>query len=147
MSSPDAPLYVKKLSEDARLPVKGSADAAGYDLFAARQTLVPARGKALVPTDLAVALPGGTYGRIAPRSGLAWKHSLDVGAGVVDADFRGAVGIVLFNHGDRDYTVSQHERAAQLVVEKIQGTSLHEVAELPETVRGAGGFGSTGQTS
>ena len=65
--------------------------------------VIPARGKALIPTDLSLALPLGTYGRVAPRSGLAWKHALDVGAGVVDADYRGPLGVVMFNFSDVDY--------------------------------------------
>ena len=77
----------------------------------AAAVMIPARGKAVVPTDLAVACPSGTYARIAPRSGLAVKHFIDTGAGVVDEDYRGAVGVVLFNHGPADF---QGERAAPL---------------------------------
>jgi dUTPase len=64
---------------------------------------IPARGKGLVKTDLQIGIPPGTYARVAPRSGLAWKHSIDVGAGVVDEDYRGPVGVILFNHGDKDF--------------------------------------------
>lgn len=81
--------YAHSLSAKALLPSRGSAGAAGYDLSSAVDVTVPARGKALAPTDLSIALPDGTYGRIAPRSGLAWKNSIDVGAGVIDADYRG----------------------------------------------------------
>lgn len=101
MLSSQQPLYVKKLSEFAQLPTRGSEGAAGYDLFAAHDTIIPAKGKALVPTDLSIALPEGTYGRVAPRSGLAVKHFLDVGAGVVDRDYRGPLGVVLFNFSDK----------------------------------------------
>jgi hypothetical protein len=83
-----------RLSQHAIIPTRGSAGAAGYDLSSAKDVLVPARGKALCPTDLSIALPEGTYGRVAPRSGLTWKHSLDTGAGVIDADYRG--------NGERD---------------------------------------------
>jgi dUTP pyrophosphatase len=83
-----APLLVKKLSPAAIIPSHGSSLAAGYDLSAAAACVVPARGKALVPTDLAMKIPIECYGRIAPRSGLAWKNHLDVGAGVIDADYR-----------------------------------------------------------
>ncbi|KAI0483236.1 Deoxyuridine 5'-triphosphate nucleotidohydrolase [Xylariaceae sp. FL0804] len=139
------PLLVKFLSERAREPVRGSAHAAGYDLFAAADATVPARGKALVDTDLAIAVPAGTYGRIAPRSGLAAKHFIDTGAGVIDADYRGPVKVLLFNHhADADFAVSQGDRVAQLVLERIYTPAVVCVAELDASVRGAGGFGSTG---
>ncbi|CAL3964220.1 hypothetical protein PZA11_001635 [Diplocarpon coronariae] len=137
-------LLVKKLSDKARLPTRGSAFAAGYDLYAAKETVVPARGKALVETDLSMAVPAGTYGRIAPRSGLASKHMIDTGAGVIDADYRGQVKVLLFNHGERDFEVKEGDRVAQLVLERIYTPEVLEVAELEESARGAGGFGSTG---
>ncbi|KAI3821054.1 hypothetical protein L1987_08610 [Smallanthus sonchifolius] len=135
---------VKKLSEKAVLPSRGSSLAAGYDLSSAIETKVPSRGKALVATDLSIAVPEGTYARIAPRSGLAWKHSIDVGAGVVDADYRGPVGVILFNHSDTDFEVKVGDRIAQLIIEKIITPEVIEVDDLDSTVRGAGGFGSTG---
>jgi dUTP pyrophosphatase len=82
-------LKFKRLTENATIPTKGSPLAAGYDLYSASNLIVPAKGKALVPTNLSVAIPIGNYGRIAPRSGLAWKNFIDVGAGVIDADYRG----------------------------------------------------------
>ncbi|KLU87681.1 deoxyuridine 5'-triphosphate nucleotidohydrolase [Magnaporthiopsis poae ATCC 64411] len=140
------PLLIKKLSDKARLPTRGSAFAAGYDLYAARETVVPARGKVLVDTDISIAVPAGTYGRIAPRSGLAAKHFIDTGAGVIDADYRGQVKVLLFNHADADFKVEEGERVAQLVIERIYTPEVVEVQELEESVRGAGGFGSTGRT-
>ncbi|KAL5708946.1 dUTP diphosphatase [Ranunculus cassubicifolius] len=137
-------LKVKKLSEKAILPTRGSLYSAGYDLSSASEAKVPARGKALIPTDLSIAIPEGTYARIAPRSGLAWKHSIDVGAGVIDADYRGPVGVILFNHSDVDFEIKQGDRIAQLIIEKIMTPEVFEVEDLEETVRGAGGFGSTG---
>ncbi|KAL8655982.1 MAG: hypothetical protein Q9210_000550 [Variospora velana] len=97
------PLLVKKLSPSAKAPTRGSAFAAGYDIYASKPTSVPARGKALVETDIAIAVPEGTYGRIAPRSGLAVKNFIDTGAGVIDADYRGQVKVLLFNHADTDF--------------------------------------------
>lgn len=94
------------------MPAKGSAYAAGYDLHALTATKVPARGKALVSTGLAMAIPDGNYGRIAPRSGLAAKHSIDVGAGVIDSDYRGEVKVLLFNLGDKDFEVAPGDRIA-----------------------------------
>ena len=138
------PLRVKRLSANAVLPVRGSPFAAGYDLCAASAGVVPRRGKALIPTDLAIAVPPGCYGRIAPRSGLAWKHSLDTGAGVIDEDYRGNVGVILFNHSDADFAYAAGDRVAQLVLERIAVADVLEVDSLEDTARGAGGFGSTG---
>ena len=81
---------------------------------------------------------------LAPRSGLAVKNFIDVGAGVVDYDYRGNVGVVLFNHADEDFTVHKGDRVAQLILERISMAAAEEVQELSDTVRGAGGFGSTG---
>jgi dUTP pyrophosphatase len=89
INSAKAILKFKKLTDKARLPTKGSPAAAGYDLYSAADMVVPSRGKMLVPTNLSVAVPEGNYGRVAPRSGLAWKNFIDVGAGVVDVDYRG----------------------------------------------------------
>lgn len=85
-----------------------------------------------------------TDGRIAPRSGLAAKHMIDTGAGVIDADYRGQVKVLLFNHGENDFDVKEGDRIAQLVLERIYTPEVLEVQELEESVRGAGGFGSTG---
>ena len=138
-------LLVKKLNKGALMPVKGSAFAAGYDLHALTDATIPARGKALVGTGLAFAIPEGNYGRIAPRSGLAAKHSIDVGAGVIDSDYRGEVKVLLFNLSDVDFTLKAQERCAQLIIEKYTPTEILEVeGMLDETARGAGGFGSTG---
>ncbi|XP_052191120.1 deoxyuridine 5'-triphosphate nucleotidohydrolase [Diospyros lotus] len=140
-----APFFkVKKLSEKAILPSRASPLSAGYDLSSAAEVRVPARGKAFVPTDLSIAIPEGTYARIAPRSGLAWKNSIDVGAGVIDADYRGPVGVILFNHSDSEFEVKEGDRIAQLIIEVIVTPDVAEVADLDETTRGAGGFGSTG---
>lgn len=79
-----------------------------------------------------------------PRSGLAWKHSIDVGAGVIDADYRGPVGVILFNHSDMDFDVKVGDRIAQLIIEKIMTPDVVEVEDLDTTLRGEGGFGSTG---
>uniref|UniRef100_A0A7S3PX71 Deoxyuridine 5'-triphosphate nucleotidohydrolase n=1 Tax=Chaetoceros debilis TaxID=122233 RepID=A0A7S3PX71_9STRA len=137
-------LQVKCLSENAVVPSRGSPLSAGYDLSSAEQTVIKAGGKGIVKTDLSIACPEGTYGRIAPRSGLAVKKFIDVGAGVVDADYRGAVGVVLFNFGDKDFVVKKGDRVAQLVLEKISMVDAVEVEELSDTKRGTGGFGSTG---
>eukprot|EP00834_Sanchytrium_tribonematis_P004546 NODE_229_length_12207_cov_1.116700.p12 type:complete len:142 gc:universal NODE_229_length_12207_cov_1.116700:4899-4474(-) len=139
------PLLVQKLSENAKLPERHSEFAAGYDIFAAKDTVLKAQGKGIVPTDISMAIPNGYYGRIAPRSSLAAKHFIDVGAGVIDSDYRGPVGVVLFNFNSEDYEVKKGDRVAQLVIEKIGTPEVKEVATLPDSVRGSGGFGSTGK--
>lgn len=106
--------------------------------------VVKGRGKALVQTDIQIEVPEGTYGRIAPRSGLAWKNSIDVGAGVIDQDYRGNVGVILFNHSDDDFEVKKGDRIAQLICERITYPVVEEAKSLSETARGAGGLGSTG---
>lgn len=138
------PLLVQKLAPTATTPTRGSAFAAGYDMYASADTTIQAKNKALVSTSLAIAVPPGTYGRVAPRSGLASKHFLDIGAGVIDADYRGEVKVLMFNFSDVDYQVKQGERIAQLVLERIVTPEVVEVDTLEASVRGAGGFGSTG---
>merc|ERR1711939_761862 len=136
---------IQRLSQNAKVPTRGSSLAAGYDLSSAEDKVVPARGKALISTGLAIAVPEGTYGRVAPRSGLASKFMIDVGAGVIDADYRGEVRVLLFNLSDSDYKVTEGDRIAQLILERIVTPDAVEVESLTETLRGAGGFGSTGK--
>ncbi|CAK1593829.1 unnamed protein product [Parnassius mnemosyne] len=137
-------LKFTRLSEHAFPPVKGSEKAAGFDLRSAYEYTVPAHGKGLIKTDLQIELPSGCYGRVAPRSGLAVKNFIDVGAGVIDEDYRGNVGVVLFNHSDQDFIVRKGDRIAQLICEKIYYPVLEEATSLSETKRSDGGFGSTG---
>ncbi|KAG8828171.1 Deoxyuridine 5'-triphosphate nucleotidohydrolase [Serendipita sp. 401] len=142
--TPTRTLLIKRLNENASIPTRGSALAAGYDLYSGEETVVPANGKALVNTHISLAVPIGTYGRVAPRSGLASKHMIATGAGVVDADYRGPLFVLLFNHSDKDFKISIGDRIAQLILEKIETPPVVEVQDLDETLRGAGGFGSTG---
>ncbi|GAA5908051.1 hypothetical protein JCM6882_000212 [Rhodosporidiobolus microsporus] len=141
---PASSFLVQRLTEAAKLPVRGSALAAGYDISSAEDKVVPAQGKALISTGLSIAVPEGTYGRVAPRSGLASKHMIDTGAGVIDADYRGEVKVLLFNLSKEDFQVTAGDRIAQLILERIATPDVQEVASLSETQRGAGGFGSTG---
>ncbi|EAT87897.1 hypothetical protein SNOG_04137 [Parastagonospora nodorum SN15] len=151
-ASAEQQLQVLLLSDKARAPTKGSVYAAGHDLYAAKDVVVPARGRALVPTDISISVPVGTFadarlivdGRVAPRSGLANKHGIDTMAGVIDADYRGPVGVILANLSDADFEVKVGDRIAQLIVEKIVMPEVVVVEKLEESVRGAGGFGSTG---
>ena len=100
-------LLVKLMSDAEVLPKKNTIDSAGYDLSSTVDAVVSANDKTIVPTDIAVAIPEGTYGRISPRSGLAAKHHLAVGAEAIDADYRGNVRVVMFNHGNLDFHVSK----------------------------------------
>ena len=138
-------IYVKKLSDDAILPIKVSSGSAGYDLSSPKDCVVPAHGKLLIPTNLAISIPSNTYARIAPRSGLANKYFIDVGAGVIDSDYSGNVGVILFNHSDEQFQIKAGDRIAQLILEVIiPDAIIEEVSELCETGRGGNGFGSSG---
>ena len=98
----------------------------------------------LVKTGLSISMPTGCYGRIAPRSGLALKKFIDVGAGVVDEDYRGELGVVLFNFGEEDFKINMGDKIAQLIFERIKTPTIVETDDLEETGRGKKGFGSTG---
>lgn len=139
-------LLVQRREPHAILPKRSSPGAAGYDLASGSKNniIVPARGKQLIPTHLAVKIPYGTYFRIAPRSGLALNHFIDVGAGVCDFDYRGTIGIILFNHSNEDFIVKYGDRIAQGILEKIEIADVEEVQDLDTTDRQASGFGSTG---
>lgn len=144
----DDTLYFKKLTPTAFEPKKGSAGAAGFDLAAdlgigQEITLYPGR-RLLISTGIAMASPPHTYVRIAPRSGLATKFGIDVLAGVIDEDYRGEVKVILINLGDEPLTIKHGDRIAQAIVELVVPVETAVVDELPETVRGAGGLGSTG---
>ena len=133
-----------KLTENACAPSKATADAAGFDLYSAYDYEVQPSGKVLAMTDIQIAVPSGCYGRIAPRSGLAHKNFIDIGAGVIDRDYRGNVGVILFNFGKEVFHVKKGDRIAQLICERIAYPRIEECTSLSETVRGEGGFGSTG---
>ncbi|ORX36083.1 putative dUTP diphosphatase [Kockovaella imperatae] len=137
-------LLIQLRSPEAKMPTAGSDLAAGIDLYAAESKVVPARGKALIDLGMSLAIPPGHYGRVAPRSGLASKHSIQTGAGVIDADYRGPLMVLLFNHSDEDFQVNPGDRIAQLILERISVPRLRQVESLEETARGSGGFGSTG---
>ena len=143
ISSPSH-LHVMFLSPNAIAPTSAYDSDAGYDLYCSESTEVPAWGKAKVPTGIACYTPPGTYGRIADRSGMAWKHDLQVRGGVVDHGYRGHVQIILFNHSGEARTVHQGDRCAQIIFEQYVKPSVKIVSELPETDRGHAGFGSTG---
>jgi dUTP pyrophosphatase len=127
------------------MPLRATAGSVGYDLFSPISTTIGAHDKQLILLGIAVEVPAGTYGRIAPRSGLAHKVFIDVGAGVIDQDYRGNVGVLLFNFGSTPYHVGQGDRIAQLILEQICTPEVEEVSILCDSARGSGGFMSTGQ--
>lgn len=116
-----------KMTADAIVPYKSTPGAAGLDLFSAETLTIPARSTAVVGTALRVSMPRNCYGRIAPRYKTSARHSIDVGAGVVDSDYRGELKIVLFNHGDAEFVVKKHARVAQIIFEKIIQPTVVEV--------------------
>ena len=140
---------VKKLNPAAKLPVYGSEYAAGADLYACEETPVeiPAGETRFIHTGIAVELPAGTVGLVYARSGLACKQDLAPAnkVGVVDCDYRGEIMVALHNHGKETRTVKSGDRIAQFVVTPYYTAEYAEAETLSDTVRGAGGFGSTGK--
>lgn len=133
------------------LPEYGTPDSAGLDLRAKLDVPVVLQPgeRALIPTGLHLALPRGYEAQVRPRSGLAYKHGVTVlnSPGTIDADYRGDVGVILINQGQAPFTVEDGERIAQLVLaryERVEWAALETVEQLPESTRGAGGFGHTG---
>ncbi|EOS56955.1 MULTISPECIES: dUTP diphosphatase [Paenibacillus] len=135
-------------NEDIELPRKMSELASGFDLYAAvteELTLQPGQ-RALVPTGIAIAMPGGLEAQIRPRSGLALKHGITClnTPGTIDADYRGEIKVLLINLGQEPFVIRRNERIAQMVFQIVPEVNLVQVDKLSETVRGAGGFGHTG---
>lgn len=145
-------IYVrfKKLTDTAMTPTKGSAFAAGFDLYADTDREIEIQPGEVVPfyAGIAFEIPDGYFGAIYPRSGLATKYGLRLPncVGVVDSDYRGNIGIPLRNDSDRAVTIMPHERIAQIVFQPCPDAALYETDDLTKTDRGAGGFGSSGRT-
>ena len=137
-------LRFKKLDDRALLPKRGTALAAGLDVRAIEDVEIGPRQRGMARTGLAVAIPPGFYGRVAPRSGLAAKNGLDVLAGVIDSDYRGEICCLLYNTSDEVIKLPAGSKICQLILEQIITPEADWAAELDETARGASGFGSTG---
>ena len=137
-------LSFKKLDRRATLPTRGSVASAGLDLYSIEALSLAPGQRAIVRTGLAVAIPEGYYGRLAPRSGLAVKKGLDVLAGVIDADYRGEIGCLLHNTGEESIELLENSKICQLIIEKIITPQAVWADDLDDTERGPGGFGSTG---
>ena len=135
---------VKLLSNNARLPTKGTVGSIGWDLFSSKtQTILP-WSRDMVPTDLAFEFPVGTYGQLMSRSGLCVRHAIDVCGGILDNDFRGHAQIIVFNASETPFVVDKGMRVAQLLIKTYQPYDMVICDELLPTTRGYGGFGSTG---
>jgi dUTP pyrophosphatase len=155
-------LIIKKLSPTSITPTYGTVDAAGLDLYADSNYIIKSGSRQCVSTGIALEWSSNTdsnadsntnpdsnpenyYLRIAPRSGLAYKNGIDVGAGVIDYGYRGEIKIILFNHGDTDFVVASGDRVAQAILTRIiRFDEIIESDVLTNTSRGSGGFGSTG---
>lgn len=129
---------------DAKLPTKESKAAAGFHLYTTQSKTVPAHGQVIIPIDLAIQLPFGTYRRVAPWGGLVAKNSIDILAGVIYADYWGTIGVILFNHSSFYFNITKHDRIAQLIIKKIANPQLHQIKTLPKTTQQDEGFGSIG---
>lgn len=138
-------ISVKKLDPRAKLPFRANPFDAGADLCALEGGALVHGQRMLVSTGLSLAIPNGYFGRIAPRSGLAVKKGVDILAGTLDSLYRGEVKICVINLGVEPFVWEAGERIAQLIIEKCEAAKFLEVAELDETARGAGGFGSSGK--
>ena len=132
--------------EGLALPAYATGGAAGMDVVSAEDVTIAPGARHAVATGLAVAIPAGYEIQVRPRSGLALKHGISVpnAPGPIDSDYRGELKVILINHGDEPFAIARGDRVAQLVLAPVTRAAWSEVAELDETQRGAGGFGSTG---
>jgi len=140
-------VLVRRLDPELPLPARAHPGDAGVDLYAAEAVALAPGERATVPTGVAVAIPEGYAGLVAPRSGLAQRHGLGIvnAPGVVDAGYRGEIRVLLVNHGSEPVSLARGERIAQLLVIPVSTVGVVEVHQLPPSERGVGGFGSTGR--
>ena len=142
-------VLVKKLNSKVKLPSYKTEGSSGMDLiaFVDKPIEIKPNNSALIPTGLSIAIPEDCEVQIRPRSGLAAKSNISVlnTPGTIDSDYRGELKVILFNHGNKQFIVKNNERIAQMVLAPILKVDFEEVESLPDTVRGAGGFGSTGK--
>lgn len=139
-------IEVKKLDPNAKLPVRAHPGDAGLDLFSPGGFVIGPGERVSVPTGIAIAVPEGYVGLIMDRSGLAVRHGITNLGGVIDSGYRGEWGVIMLNTSDEPYEVAAGERIAQILVVPIALPEVCEVAELGDTIRGEGRFGSTGKT-
>ncbi len=142
-------VLIKKLHPDVKIPSYKTKGASGMDLMAylERSINLEPRKSCLIPTGLSIALPEKYEIQIRPRSGLAAKNNISVlnTPGTIDSDYRGEIKIILFNHGNENFIINNNDRIAQMILSPVIKMELEETDELPESIRGDGGFGSTGK--
>ena len=142
-------VLIKKLNPEAKLPKYKTDGSSGMDLmaFVNEPMKVLPKKSILVPTGISLAIPKDTEIQIRPRSGLAPKSSIGIlnSPGTIDSDYRGEIKIIIFNHGSEEFIIKNNDRIAQMVLVPVLNIEFEEVNELPKTVRGIGGFGSTGK--
>lgn len=138
-------LPIKLLSEYATIPTRTKEGDAGLDLYSAVDFIIIPQNHVAIDTNIAIEIPSGYYGRIAPRSGLAYKYGIDVLAGVVDAGFRGELKVILANLGKETFNIKKGDRIAQLIITPYLRLTPKSVEFLNETERGESGFGSSGK--
>jgi len=140
-------IKIKKLSENAVIPTNQTGLEAGYDLYSTEDAWLRPHERKLFKTNIAMEIPDGYYGRVAPRSGLAFKHGIDVLAGVIDQTYRGDIGVILYNTNGGDDTnsiqIKQGQAIAQIIIENCAKVKFIEVADLDDTARGDKGYGSS----
>jgi dUTP pyrophosphatase len=134
----------KRLSQDAKIPLRATAGAAGFDVFSNGNYTIKPNVRCLLDTGIAMQLPVNYWGELKPRSGLAARHGLDVLAGVIDSDYTGEIKVSLINLGEHDVEIKKGDRIAQLIIQQYESDWV-EVSEFDDTDRGSGGFGSTGK--
>ncbi len=154
-------MQIKKLTENAIIPTRGSEYAAGYDLYSTENYVLKPGERKLFKTNISLAIPRGFYGRIAPRSGLAYKNGIDVLGGVIDADYRGDIGVILLNTDNEEWSewlgegygikgegknieIKKGDRIAQIIFEQYFEVDFKEVENLDDSNRGENGWGSSG---
>lgn len=138
-------LKILRMTKTCKLPVKGTRSQAGLTLFSDEEVKIPKKSKKLISTGIKMKIPIHHYGRIAPLTNLSENHFLDIGAGVVDSDYRGEVKVLLFNFSNEDFLIKKGDCVAQIIFEKIFKGGVEEVEKLADSERGQGGFGSTGK--
>tara|TARA_B100000029_G_C17433067_1_gene908604 strand:- start:356 stop:793 length:438 start_codon:yes stop_codon:yes gene_type:complete len=142
-------VLVKKLSSKVNLPKYKTEGSSGMDLMAYLENTIKIEPgeSVLIPTGLSIAIPKDTEAQIRPRSGLAAKSKISVlnTPGTIDSDYRGEIKVILYNHGKKEFKINNNDRIAQMVLVPVLNADLELVEELPDTVRGTGGFGSTGK--
>ena len=137
-------LLINKLSDTAIIPNRASPRSVGYDLYSDEDVTISSGCRACVATGISIGFPDDDiYGRIAPRSGLAVKRGINVGAGVIDPDYTGEIKVVLFNHGSEKFNIKVGDKIAQLIIEKCATPLIEEVNEIKKTKRGSNGFCSS----